>query len=343
MILFCYFSAPTISKAQESIEIGKSYTIHSKILNEDRNIQIYLPPGYHETKYPNQKYPVIYLLDGESNFNYLTAYIDKLSKYPYPDIPEMIIIGIINTNRTRDLTPTKVIADKMTKEQAGKLKGDNGGNTDFFKFINDELFPYVNTNYRTLDYRLLIGHSFGGITALNNLLNHTDMFNAYIVHDPSIWWDNQVILKEYEKELTQKDFKNRRLFLSQVGESENKDHLTDHYTAIRKFNTLLAAKTPLTLTYNYKQYDSEDHGSIPMKGNLDGLRFIFKGYKINFKEIKTNPTLIHDTFKVFNQKMHHEFAPTEKYLDTVIEYFKNTNHIDVVKQLVEYKNSLYKE
>lgn len=328
--------------AQQPVEIGKSYTIKSSILNEDRTIQIYLPPGYHETKYPHQMYPVIYLLDSETNFNYLTAYIDKLSKYPYPAIPEMVIVGIVNTNRTRDLTPTKVLAENMSKEQTSKIKGDNGGNTEFFKFINQELFPYINTAYRTLDYKVFIGHSFGGITALNNLLNYTDMFNAYIVHDPSIWWDDKVILKEYTSK-SNKDFKYRKLFLTQVGESENKGHLSDHYNAIRSFNELLSSKTPANLAYKYAQYDGEDHGSIPLKGNLDGLRYIFDGYQINFKDIKTNPTLIQDSFEKLSKSMHYSFIPTEKYLDTVITFYSNANNKELADIITTYKDSLYKK
>ncbi|MCA4791805.1 alpha/beta hydrolase [Myroides odoratimimus] len=328
--------------AQEAIEIGKTYTIQSKVLNEDRKIQVYLPPAYNDTQYPDQKYPVIYLLDGESNFNYLTAYLDKLSRYPYPSIPEMIIVGVVNTNRTRDLTPTKVTSESMSTEQSKKIKGENGGNDTFFRFLKEEVFSYIDTNYRTLDYKILIGHSFGGITALNNLLNYTDMFNAYIVHDPSIWWDNKVILREYTDGINQ-DFKHRRLFLTQVGESENKGHLTDHYSAIKEFDTLLSKNTPATLSYKYVAYEGEDHGSIPLKGNLDGLRYIFNGYRINFKELKNNPTLLQETFEALNKQMHYDFKPTEKFLDTVIKYFSSTDDTKTVDQLTKYKNTLYKK
>lgn len=331
----------TNTYAQESIEIGKSYTIQSKVLNEERKIQIYLPTGYNDTNYPNQKYPVIYLLDGESNFNYLTAYVDKLSRYPYPSIPEMIIVGIVNTNRTRDLTPTVVTKEEMSKDQASKINGENGGNDNFFKFLKEDVFTYVESNYRTLNYKILIGHSFGGITALNNLVNHTDMFNAYIVHDPSIWWDNKIMLREYTDHINQ-DFKHRRLFLTQVGESENKGHLNDHYSAIKEFDKLMSSTPNSSLTYKYVAYEGEDHGSIPLKGNLDGLRFIFDGYKINFKELKTNPSLLKETFDKLSQMMHFDFIPTEKYLDTVIKYFNANGDKDTANKVTEYKQALYK-
>lgn len=339
LLSLCVLS-PIKIQAQAPIEIGKSYTIQSKILNEDRSVQVYLPTGYNDSKYPNQKYPVIYLLDGESNFNYLTAYVDKLSKYPYPSIPEMIIVGVVNTNRTRDLTPTKVTKENMSKDQASKIKGENGGNDNFFKFLNDEVFTYINQNYRTLDYKILIGHSFGGITALNSMLKHTDMFNAYIVHDPSIWWDNKIMLREYTSRISQ-DFKHRKLFLTQVGESENKDHLSDHYHAIKDFDKLMSTQPHPTLNYKYEIYEGEDHGSIPLKGNLDGLRYIFDGYRINFKDLKTNPDLLKTTFEQLSKTMYYNIKPTEKYLDTVIKYFNTNGDKETADKVTKYKHTLY--
>ncbi|MEC4113763.1 alpha/beta hydrolase [Myroides pelagicus] len=325
---------------QKDITIGKTYTINSEILQEDRTIQIYLPKSYTDTNYSLQHYPVIYLLDGESNFNYLTAFVEKLSRNPYPSIPEMIIIGIVNTNRTRDLTPTTPNENSLSAEQKNKTKGETGGNSRFFEFIDKELMPFINEQYRTKGYNVLIGHSFGGITALNNLLNHTTMFQAYIVHDPSIWWDNQYILKTY-KQAINKDFKHRKLFITQVDESLNKDINKPHYTGIKDFHRLMQNEQLHNLAYKYIEYQGEDHGSIPMKGNLDGLRYIFDGYKINLKDIKNNLTLVEDTYKSFSKKIHFEFLPSEAYLDFIINYYKQINNQEVVDYYEQYKRSLY--
>lgn len=328
------------STAQEPINIGTSYTILSSILNENRTIQIHLPKSYNDSSLTPQHYPVIYLLDSESNFNYLSAYVEKLSKYPYPSIPEMIIVGIVNTNRTRDLTPTVKNTSSMSQEQSNKIKGDSGGNALFFDFIETELFPYINTNFRTVGYNILIGHSFGGITALNNLLTRTSMFNAYIVHDPSIWWDDKIILQNYQ-DAKKYDFQNRKLFLTQVDEKENTDHLAEHYNAIKEFDKFLKNSTPLNLQYKYKQYTGEDHGSIPMKGNLDGLRYIFEGYKINFKQLKTNLNLLESSFDALSKNLHFTLVPNEQYLTTIIKYFQQNNEIAVANYLIQYKEKHY--
>ena len=331
---------PTVLIAQTPITIGQSYTLNSRVLDEEREIQIYLPKTYRDNTLSPQHYPVVYLLDSESNFHYFTAYIEKLSKYPYPAIPEMIVVGIVNTNRTRDLTPTVRNESVMTAEQKAKIKGESGGNALFFQFLEQEVKPFVQREFRTHPYTILVGHSFGGITALNHLLNYTTMFQAYIVHDPSIWWDDTYILQSYQANAS-KDFQHRTLFLTQVGDSENKGHLEEHYTAIQAFNQYLTQHAQKNLTYRFQQYEGENHGSIPMKGNLDGLRYIFENYPLNFKEIQHNPDLVRTTFKRLSESLHAEFQPNEAYLKYIISYYTKQKNTALVEYFIAYCLELY--
>jgi len=326
--------------AQKDITIGQSYTLTSHLLQEDREIQIYLPKTYTDSTLTPQYYPVVYLLDSESNFHYFTAYVEKLSKYPYPAIPELIVVGLVNTNRTRDLTPTERNEAVMTSEQRDKIKGETGGNARFFEFLEQEVSPFVQEHFRTNGYNLLIGHSFGGITALNNLLNYNTMFQAYIVHDPSIWWDERYILKAYEK-LQTKDFQHRKLFLTQVGDSENKGHLEEHYSAIQAFNTHMKQSSSLHLDYRFQQYEGENHGSIPLKGNLDGLRYIFEEYPLNFKALQQNPDLVRQTFARLSKSLHFEFQPNEAYLRYIISYYTKQKNTALVDYFTAYCLELY--
>ena len=330
----------TFTNAQTPIVVGQEYELSSDVLGEERKIQIYLPKSYADSSLTPQAYPVIYLLDSESNFNYFTAYIEKLSKYPYPSIPEMIVVGIVNTNRTRDLTPSTRKEHTMTAEQKAKIKGETGGNAAFFQFITDELKPFVQQQFRTNGYAILVGHSFGGITALHNLLHYTDMFQAYIVHDPSIWWDDTFILQQYQAN-QQQDFKHRKLFLTQVGDSENKGHLEDHYSAIKAFNTFVQEHSLKGLTYRYEQYEGENHGSIPMKGNLDGLRYIFEDYPLNFKAIQNNPQLVETSFAQLSKNLHFELHPSEAYLKYIVSYYDKQGASEIVDYFIAYTLRLY--
>lgn len=326
--------SPTL--ADHRISIGHTTNIHSTILDENREIQVYLPPSYND--YHTQKYPTIYLLDGESNFHYLTGMVEKLSKFPYPSIPEMIIIGIINTDRSRDLTPTAQKSDDQQFHQ--RIQSSTGGNNNFFQFLEHELMPKINEQYRTDGFNILIGHSFGGITALNHMLNGTVDIQAYIVHDPSIWWDKEVMLQRFQQ-VKDKDFNNTILFLTQVGETENKGHLTSHYSGIQKFNHYLNTEPFAHLDYQYKQYEDEDHGSIPMIGNLDALRYIFKDMRINIKEIPKNPNLVKEQYAKLSHSLNYEIKPSKPYLESILNYLKRSASSNAIEEFKNYIWSIY--
>ncbi|HEX3386461.1 MAG TPA: alpha/beta hydrolase-fold protein, partial [Mucilaginibacter sp.] len=93
-----------------------------------------------------------------------------------------------NTNRMRDLTPTNVPPDKSS-----------GGGEKFTDFIKTELMPHIDSIYPTASYKMLIGHSLGGLMAINTLINHPEMFNAYVAIDPSMWWDDRKLLNRRAK------------------------------------------------------------------------------------------------------------------------------------------------
>src|SRR5512132_3146340 len=90
--------------------IGKVESLEAATLKERRHYLVYTPPSYDDTTTAPQRYPVLYLLDGDAHFHSVTGLIQILStgvNGTYA-IPEMIVVAIPNTNRTRDMTPTKV-------------------------------------------------------------------------------------------------------------------------------------------------------------------------------------------------------------------------------------------
>ena len=145
----------------------------------------------------------MYLLDGESHFDMLTQYTEYLSRWDVNVIPEMIVVGITNTKRTRDLTPTESIINYFGKPDTNRISWmkPSGGNEMFLQFIRNELMPYIDKNYKTQFYKILAGHSFGALASINCMLVHPDMFDAYIAVSPSLWWDNEYLLKLTENKL----------------------------------------------------------------------------------------------------------------------------------------------
>jgi len=276
-ILFILFTLQ--SKAQQPPPKhmqGDSITISSKILKENRPIYIHTPAP--DTAHPDKQYPVLYVMDGESHFDMLSQYADYLSRWDVNVIPEMIVVGIVNTKRTRDLTPTESIINYFGKPDTSAVSWmkPSGGNELFLQFIKEELMSYVEAHYKTQPFRIFAGHSFGGIASINCLLTHPDMFSAYIAVSPSFWWDGEYIVKLADKKLKPGAALNKIFFYSDAGEGIS-DGSSFHSNTI-KFDSLLAGKKIAGLNYAYKYYPAETHMTEPMPAYYDALRFIYKDW-----------------------------------------------------------------
>ncbi|MEO6347031.1 MAG: alpha/beta hydrolase-fold protein, partial [Aquaticitalea sp.] len=182
LLIFCLsiFSgnAQTILKkeASEPLTIGETVRIKSKILSEDRVLNIYLPEGYKAKD--TLKYPILYVLDGTMNEDFL--HIVGLTQFfnLMFTMPKTIVVGIANIDRKRDFTyPT---TDK-------KLKRDfptTGGSAKFISFIETELQPFIEANYPVSSTKMLIGQSLGGLLASEILLKKADLFTHYFIISP---------------------------------------------------------------------------------------------------------------------------------------------------------------
>lgn len=136
--------------------IGVVETLHSATLGEDRILNIHLPPGYGTDT--TQRYPLIVLLDGSADEDFLHV-VGGLQFASYPWInwmPPSIVVGIANVDRKRDLTfPTTIAGDKAQFPTTG-------GSAAFMQFLEREVLPFVEREYRVTDHRTLIGQSLGG-------------------------------------------------------------------------------------------------------------------------------------------------------------------------------------
>jgi predicted alpha/beta superfamily hydrolase len=246
-------------------------TIHSNVLNEDRKVYIHCPKS--DSSDVNKRFPVLYLMDGENHFELLSQYVDYLTRADVSAIPKIIIVGIPNTKRVRDLTPTQSILDYKGKPDTAGWYKTSGGNENFFEFLKKELMPVIDSNYKTQPYKLFAGHSFGGISSINCMLIHPDMFDAYIAVSPSFWWDNEYLLKLTEEKLKSGAVLNKKLFYCNGNEGGSNSFF---HKGLLKFDSLIAGKKIVGLDYKYKYYPNEMHMTVPIVAYLDALRFIFK-------------------------------------------------------------------
>src|ERR1051326_9194580 len=152
------------AQTDNKVVIGKIDSVYSKLLSEQRKIWVYTPDMTSGNR--DQRWPVLYLLDGDGHFPSVVGMIQQMSQVNGNSVyPEMIVVGIPNTDRTRDLTPTHVVSDPpMMDSNSSKT---TGGGENFVAFIEKALMPHIYSVYPTAPYKVLIGHSFGGLTVMN--------------------------------------------------------------------------------------------------------------------------------------------------------------------------------
>ncbi|WP_316633548.1 alpha/beta hydrolase-fold protein [uncultured Flavobacterium sp.] len=334
ILFFSFFMLLTsfvFAQNKTKIEIGMIDSISSKVLNENRKIWVHLPKSAKNAGFAKQKYPVVYLLDGDGHFSSVVGMIEELSEVNgNTNCPEMIVVGITNTNRNRDLTPTHSEVDPEFVPKS--LSEQSGGGEKFVEFLEKELIPYIDSKYPTAPYRTLIGHSFGGLTAINILTNHTSLFNSYIAIDPSMWWNHQKFLAETEKKLAGKNLENVSLFMAAANTMEDNMNVvkvrrdttvfTRHIRSILELNDYFAKNKKSNLNYHYRYYNDDDHGSVPLIATYDGLRFIFK-----FNQLKlTIPEQINFNKVVFT-KIEKHFENVSKHLGYTVSVPEKTVNV----------------
>jgi len=283
ILVSCQSNEPAADQDNQ-IVIGKIDSIHSDILDETRTIWVHVPGDDGDAESSQVKYPVIYLLDGPGHFHTVTGMIKQMSGNML--CPEMIIVGIANTDRTRDMTPTP--ADIALGDSS--LARNSGGGNNFLDFIEQELIPYIDKKYPAASYKTYVGHSFGGIAVLHALFEQPQLFNNYIAIDPSLWWDDQVLLPIADSVLSNGNYEGRSLYVAIANTMEEGSDIKEihkdtsknsvHIRSILQFVKFTEEKTDNGLQFDWKYYDDDDHGSVTQIAEYDALRFMFPWYRL---------------------------------------------------------------
>lgn len=320
--------------SSKDIVIGTKHTIYSKILGEEREILVHVPKQ-NQADYDTVKYPVVYLLDGADHFQSVVALMNKMSTSLGDEIcPEMIIIGINQIDREKDLLPE--LSD------SGILEKSNLIDDKFTAFIEKEVQPYVDSAFSTAPYRSLIGYSLGGLKAMSIFTYHNKLFDAYIVIDPSLGvLDNQWFDISYN-EIVKNDFSNKSLYLAMAQTMPMgtdtiaiKKDTTSDSNHMRKIMSIadLIKQNNSKIDFTWKFYPNETHGSLPLIAEYDAFHEIFKWYNLQalkfiYKSDKS-PSFIKEAisnhFKKVSQKIGYNYMPPETYLTTLIRYFYYNN------------------
>ena len=253
----------TFGQDKTDIIIGKKFTIKSSTLEEERTCLISLPDSYNDPSEEEKTYPIIILLDGYVHFKTAAGIVHFMSSNRNGNylMPETIIIAVENVDRGRDFTVTKI-----------KIKRPNnmGGGRKFLSFLEKELIPYVDNNYRTEPSRTLIGHSLGGLLALNSYIDENSIFDGYISIDPSIFWEEEMMNSKVDSiSLTSL---NKKLYIATANQGEakyerNKKRHDDLYALIKK-------KSGDNLHVKIEYFNEETHRSVPLPAIYEGLKYL---------------------------------------------------------------------
>lgn len=295
-------AAQVVVGAAEPVVIGTRHHLQSKILGEDRVYLIHAPLGY---QYKQRRYPVLVVLDAEDNFAHTAAAIDVLSRNER--IPELIVVGINNTDRTRDLTPTK---DPMQS---------SGGAANFLSFIADELLPQVDRTYPTRPYRILIGHSLGGLFAVNALVTRPEVFNAYLAISPSLWWDDQSLVTQAKSFFESHRELKGDLYMTMADEDG------PMLGGAWKLSAIMEEHRSPEFRWRFERSVKESHGTIPYLSTYEGLQTLFDGYSLRGNELSQNPQPreIEDRYARVSKRMGYEvLPPADAWFDAARPYFE---------------------
>ena len=306
-LLFMLFSTSIIFAQPDGkdIIIGQSFSLRSDILNEERPYQIYLPSDYDESGAPVS---VIYLLDGDGHFHHTTGIVSFLKRQGR--IPNCMVVSIPNTtDRTRDLTPTIKLDMDALKEMSTA-----GGADKMLSFIKDELIPHIDKTYNTSPFRILTGHSFGGLFAVHSLLNEPELFNAYISISPSMWWDNQNLVTQAESFLAAKPELDCFFYMTMGNEGGNM------LGGAMKLAALFEETEIPGFNWDFKVMEEETHGSIPHRSTYYGLEAIFKDwFAADLQKLYVEGGMegINNHYNKVSKKLGFEMKPTESDINNL--------------------------
>lgn len=250
-------SAQTVTT--KPLTIGEVRTIKSQVLNEERTLNIYLPQGFDKAK----AYPIIYLLDGSMNEDFI--HVSGLVQFfnQMYSMPETIVVGVANVDRKRDFTFHTDIKDLQ------KDYPTTGHSDKFITFLEKELKPYVESQFKATE-KYLFGQSLGGLLATEILLKKPEMFNNYFIISPSLWWDDQSLLKQAGQLLSKSPDTKKFVYVS-VGKGEHPVMVKDAeslYDVLKK-----AGKKNWTI--EYKMMETDNHATILHRSLYEGLVKLF--------------------------------------------------------------------
>ncbi len=307
----------------DDVAIGKYRKIHSEILNEERTLLVHLPRGYEDGK---RRYPVLYMLYGDHVTTYFAEAVSVLDTLcPTGRIPDCLLVGIMNADRYRDLLP-------LTPD--GKPTGIEA----FTRFLQQEAFPFIKSQYRTKDFRVLIGPQAGANFGLFTLFQHPDIFDALIINHPFRWQGGRdLILKTTESSLNQKSDFRKWVFISY----DDADALArEGIGYLNRFEQIVKTSHPegFELELNFMPGHDE---FLQRLGLREGLKKLFEDYPFPEKRKVECLDDVLSFYRELSKEYGFEVDPPEHVLTVQGDHLMELGKINEVVKILEFAMERY--
>ncbi|MGI9516217.1 MAG: alpha/beta hydrolase [Pirellulaceae bacterium] len=243
------------------ITIGQVFSHTSRNLGEEREFRVLLPADYEKSQ---SKHPVVYVLDGESCF--LSAFGAVKTLAGVSSMPNAIVVAITNADRRSEMSPPSM-----------EIRGvENSRGDEFLAYLADELVPFIDSQYRTLPLRILIGHSHGALFNLYALSERPDAFRWHLALDAPMHLDDFFLEKQTDQFLDEHPTHSGRLVVGWNRYGWTGD----------RWEKLLGAGER---GFRVDQIDlpGETHSSMYHTGMYQGLKRLFFDYEYRHTEILT--------------------------------------------------------
>jgi predicted alpha/beta superfamily hydrolase len=264
LLLFSLAAVTQAAVVREPVLPHQTLTIVSRVLGETRRINVYTPPGYDDA---DARYPVLYMPDGgvAEDFPHVTSDIDAAIRAG--EMRPVIVVGIENTERRRDMTgPTDVAEDR-------KIAPRVGGSARFRGFIRDELMPEIGRRFRGNGQTAIVGESLAGLFVVETFFQEPKLFDTCIALSPSLWWNGQAMVLGAAEWLRAHPRMTGTLYLAVAGDDDRGD-------AIKAMAAALRAAAPKGLTWYFEPRPDQQHSTIYRAASPGAFRKLFPPTRI---------------------------------------------------------------
>jgi len=310
-----------LSKDNQLLGLGTQYILKSEILLEERPFIISLPHGYENN---DANYPVLYLLDGLGNIKHEIGTVELLTDSGI--IPPMIVVAIESLDRSRDLTPSSAGQDVYGGVGESGIS-QSGGAPKFLQFLEEELIPYVESNFRTHPYRLLEGHSFGGLFSTYALMEKPDIFDAFIIQAPALWWNTEEMTAKAKTFFKSNSNLDKAIYFG-IGGGDGWGMRQE----LKRYVQVIEEHPQKNLRWKHEEVGDEDHDTSRLLLNYFGLKYVFSDL-IASEELLNNysdKSFLDGELELMNKYGQKARRPVSNYVDIALKLLKEKNDLGAI-------------